>query len=177
MEILDLLVGLLLGGLIVGLTSYFKEKGKNLAALEDIEKITREVESVKQQNALILEVVKSKHQMKLVAMERRLQAHQEAFSLWRKMLTSLHIKNYGEVALECQDWYNNNCLYLDTESRGAFLEAYSSLNLYGELISQRANSDTISRVMSKIVAAGDFIVEGAELPSLGKDESKLVEVR
>ncbi len=83
------------------LPSYLAEKGKNLADKEDIGRITDEIEKVKvqygetlqniiHQNNLLLEEVKGRHQLRLAALDRRLQAHQEAYTLWKKLLSKLY---------------------------------------------------------------------------------------
>ena len=81
--------------------SYLGEKGKNLATKEDIAGITQKVEEVKEtyakrlkelehQNAIVLEQLRSHEQLRLVAVERRLTAHQEAFTLWRRLVAAAH---------------------------------------------------------------------------------------
>jgi membrane protein implicated in regulation of membrane protease activity len=49
------------------LKSYGLAKGKNLADKEDIEQLTRLVEDVKQENALVLEHVRGINQLRLAA--------------------------------------------------------------------------------------------------------------
>jgi hypothetical protein len=77
------------------LPTYLNEKAKNLAKIEDIEGITRKIEDVKHeymsqiqglshQNSLILEQARGQHQLRLAALDKRLQAHQEAYALWRE---------------------------------------------------------------------------------------------
>lgn len=78
-------------GLVSGFfVTFLKEKGKNLAIQQDIGKITDEIEKVKLQNNLLLEEVRGRHQLRLAALDRRLQAHQEAFTLWRNLLSKAH---------------------------------------------------------------------------------------
>ncbi|HAS8485747.1 TPA: hypothetical protein I7727_07315 [Vibrio vulnificus] len=97
--------------------AYLKEKAKNLATKEDISEITEAIEKVRSQyNEKLQELIyqnnvqlvghKALNQLRVVAPERRLQAHQEAFALWRKMLSSLHSNERVNVVMECQDWYN-----------------------------------------------------------------------
>lgn len=66
------------------LPSYLAQKAQNLATKEDIARITNEIERVKSEYAFLLEELKARHQMRLAAVDRRLQAHQDAYSLWRK---------------------------------------------------------------------------------------------
>lgn len=66
---------------------YASEKGKNLATREDIEILTKLVEDVRHKFATDLEEQKAANQLRLAALDRRLQAHQEAFTLWRKLFS------------------------------------------------------------------------------------------
>src|SRR6266498_2581136 len=95
LEILQLFA-LTIGALFLKyLPSYLSKKGENLATKEDIAVITREVEQVRseyaerlenivQQNRLLLEQTKRKHQLSIAALDRRLEAHQQAYTLWWK---------------------------------------------------------------------------------------------
>jgi len=63
------------------------------------------------------------HQMKMAALEERLNAHQRAYALWRKMVFSSNVDgSLDEIVLEAQEWWENNCLYLTEEARNAFLK-------------------------------------------------------
>jgi hypothetical protein len=98
------------GGYVV---RYMQEKGKNRAAVEDIGELTRIVDAIKtenatrlasisHQNAVLIEQLKAKHELRFAAVDRRLQAHQEAFSRWRKLVANVHHEAIGPVAIECQ---------------------------------------------------------------------------
>ena len=70
-------------GLVSGFfVTFLKEKGKNLAIQQDIGKITEEIENVKLQNNLLLEEVRGRHQLRMAALDRRLQTHQDACMLF-----------------------------------------------------------------------------------------------
>ena len=116
-------------------TPYIRKKGENLATKQDIAEITDEIEKVRSeyakqleeislQNRLILEQAKRKHQLSIAALDRRLEAHQQAYTLWRKLRSLLYKDEVGSVVMECQEWWVRNCLYLDAEARQAFSEAY-----------------------------------------------------
>ena len=161
--------------------SYLSEKAKNLAKVEDIEKITKQVEDIKHQyssqlqniahqNNHLLEQAKGRNQLRLAALDKRLQAHQEAFELWRKMILNVHGEENSKTVLECQDWYNKNCLYLDPESRQAFITAYGAMQIHPSLLHSRDNIEGIKNNFLTIISAGDVIVRGAELPPLGEQE-------
>ncbi|HHP0493956.1 hypothetical protein EGH82_09775 [Vibrio ponticus] len=160
--------------------AYLKEKAKNLATKEDISEITEAIEKVRSQyneklqeliyqNNVQLEGHKALNQLRVVAPERRLQAHQEAFALWRKMLSSLHSNERVNVVMECQDWYNQNCLYLSAKSREAFSVAYGALAIHNDLLQDRTQPESVKRNYLEITNAGSIIVQSVELPALSAD--------
>lgn len=185
-------IGAVIAGLVVLFTvksflpSYFSEKGKNLATKEDIGKITEEIEKVKMQyatqlqdtihqNNRLLEQIKGKHQLRMAALDRRLQAHQEAFELWRKIISHVHRDEIVKVVIECQDWWNKNCLYLTPEARNAFSYAYHCEHQHSGFLQNPIDNDQAKENWKNITDAGDAIVKGAELPPLDEGEEKLIE--
>jgi hypothetical protein len=167
------------------LPSYLSEKAKNLATKEDIGLITDQIEKVKaqytenlqnliHQNNLLIEEARGKQQLRLAAIDRRLHAHQEAFALWRKLLSSVHNDSIGQVVLECQEWWNNNCLYLGPEARASFNTAYRCAFNHRDFLQDRTNPELVKSNWKDIVHAGDVIVRDAELPSLGEKESEII---
>jgi len=115
------------------------------------------------------------NQLRLAAIEKRLQAHQKAYTLWRKLIWSLNDeKKLGDAVLECQAWWENNCLYLDPDSRKAFVQAY--LNAVDHPVYLRARDAAgIKQIREIIDNAGKSIVMGVALPTIGEFETKLVE--
>ncbi|MDT7836908.1 hypothetical protein [Aquabacterium sp. OR-4] len=163
--------------------SYIGEKGKNLATKEDIAAITQKVEEVKEayakrlkelehQNALVLEQLRSQQQLRLAAVERRLAAHQEAFTLWRRLVAAAHSDDVHALVLECQDWWEKNCLYLGPEARDSFNRAYFTASSHRELIRSRTSAEEVKVSWSLLLAAGDALLSGVQLPSLGEREAK-----
>jgi hypothetical protein len=166
--------------------SYFQEKGKNLATKEDISEITSQIESVKanyterltaieHQNALVLEQLRGQHQLRLAAAERRLAAHQEAFTLWRRLLREVHSDKVHQVVLECQEWWDKNCLYLSSAARESFNRAYFAAASHRQLTRDRTDATLVTQNMALITKAGDDLVSGVELPSLGQREAERAE--
>ena len=156
--------------------SYMQEKGKNRAALQDIGKLTRTVEDIKTENAVLIEQLKATHELRFAAVDRRLRAHQEAFSRWRKLIANIHKEEIGSVAVECQAWWNDNALYLEPEVRNAFNRAYfAALDHRALLESGRgAGKDhkPIEDNMHLVLALGDVIMRAVALPSLTEQETK-----
>ncbi len=146
------------------LPGYLSEKGKNLATREDIAEITNEIEQVRSQYAVLLEEMKAKHQLRLAAIDRRLAAHQEAFALWRELLSATHTTEIGKQVIKCQSWWDGNCLYLEPTAREAFSLAYAAANMHGSLLQSHADAQSVKENWSKIMAAGSAILQAAQLP-------------
>jgi hypothetical protein len=166
--------------------SYLSEKAKNLATKEDVDVITEKIEKVKgqyaenlqnliHQNNLLLEELKGRQQLRLAAVDKRLQAHQEAFSLWRKLVSSVHSDTAWKVVLECQEWWNSNCIYLGQEARAAFNIAYSCASQHQDFLKDRSNPQLVKDNWKDIVGAGEAIVRSSELPSLGEKEANIIQ--
>jgi len=163
--------------------SYLTEKGKNLATREDIAAITKQVEDVKElyskrlkelehQNALVLEQLRAQQQLRLAAAERRLAAHQEAFTLWRRLVGAAHSEDVHKLVLECQHWWEKNCLYLAAEARDSFNRAYFAASSHRELTRARVDAEEVKANWALLMKAGDDIVAGVQLPSLGTREAE-----
>ncbi len=153
--------------------AYLQKKGENIATKEDVENITDKIEKIRSQYNEQLEALKASlhlsNQLKLAALETRLQKHQEAYTLWLELMWSLYDEQkIGPAIIKCQNWWNENCLYLGEESRGAFKTA---LLLSGEL-RRLVDTKERSKWYDSIADAGKKIVEGVNLPSLGESETK-----
>lgn len=159
--------------------AYLKRKGENLATKEDVTMLTELVERVRSvhaerlenlahENRKVLEFGSREHQLRLAALDRRLETHQQAFTLWRKLLSSVHTDDIGKVVIECQTWWDSNCLYLDTDAREAFVRAYRAAHLHKGLLSGGTPSEEIKENWNTIVNAGHTIVLGAALPPIKK---------
>jgi len=152
------------------LSNYASEKGKNLATKEDIASITNEVERIRHEYNSALEQMRAQNQMRTASLDRRLEAHQEAFARWRSL-----VGNPDEVhkaILECQDWWEKNCLYLEPEVRQAFVEAYVGANSRAQLVSAQAGSTEILAAWTKVRAFPDLLFKAVQLPPLTPVEEK-----
>lgn len=88
-----------------------------------------------------------------------------------------HTERISEVVVECQKWWNGNCLYLSAGARGAFHVAMQSALGHKDILALRVPQRDANFVMQnwhRIVAAGDAIVRGVDLPSLGEEEFKSI---
>lgn len=157
------------------LPGYLSEKGKNIATKEDIEKITDEIERVKSQYALLLEAVKTKNQLRLAAIDRRMEVHQEAFTLWREIFSNIHSQEIGNVIIKCQDWWEKNCLYLEPNVRAAFMDAYSAAHTHNSLLQGKYDAKLIHENWERITKVGQIILEAVQLPGFTEIEKKEIE--
>ena len=185
------LIALSVGALFLWkyLPSYLSQKGKNLATQEDIGKITREVEQVKSEYTERLEGIaehlRYRNQLRLAALDRRLQAHQEAYALWQNLMDNVRDREkVGDAVVKCQEWWRENSLYLDAEARRAFITAFKSAPTYCQIWTElreadagesERREDVLNESWESVSSAGKVIVEAVELPSLAGEEPKAVD--
>lgn len=171
-----ILEGIILLGIIIlyfFIPSYINKKGENLATKEDIAEITDKVEGVKHQYELMREQFRTKSQLRLAAIDKRLEIHQRCFTLWRKLLSKVHNREeVGNMAIECQKWWNENCLYLEPEVRKTFRVAFNAAFNHSD-IKAGGNSSDIMENYKLISEAGDAILRAVELPSIGELEEEI----
>ena len=182
MDYLTQMYPLIAFGLGAFVQKYLNKKGENLATKEDIAEITDKIEQVKSAYTERLEQTKLNHQLRLAALDQRLEAHQEAYALWWKLMGVAHDKErIGVVIEECQDWWVRNNLYLGAEVRQAFRTAYHSASTYCQIYTELREADSTERqqregVLSEswksVNDAGEAIVKAVELPSLVEEEHK-----
>lgn len=110
-----------------------------------------------------------------VALEKRLEIHQEAFRRCREILKGANPEKHGEYFNDYQDWWNRNCLYLGSKSRKSFLSMYFKLLLY----QVNDNSQDIIREKKEF---GDlinktikYLTEEIGLPWLKEDKLEIEE--
>jgi hypothetical protein len=152
------------------LSSYLTEKGKNLATREDIEDITRKVEEVRTQYTSLVEELKARHQLRLAAIDRRIQVHQEAFTLWRKVMTDVHTDKVGTVVTDCQSWWEQNCIYLEPNVREGFVTAYRAALDHRSLLRAHEQPNLIKSNWKKITDFPNILFQAIKLPALSELE-------
>jgi hypothetical protein len=171
-QISFLLAAALIAGVGAYFGSYLKEKGKGLATKEDIARVTEIAEQIRAQYASGLEQVKSNHQLRVAAIDRRLAAHQEAFALWRRLNQHLDAEDLHVIVTECNDWWTANCLYLEPDARQAFSDAYWGASMYRQLRRTQDINPThdigpiVLERLNTIIEAGNRIAKAVELPGL-----------
>lgn len=113
-------------------------------------------------------------QFRLAALDRRLATHQEAYVLWRQLLSTVNDgEKISEVVRKCEDWWIENCLYLDAGSREAF---WTACKLAADFHQLDYDSELRERHFAKIEQVGTLIAEGAHLPAIA-EEAKIVDRR
>lgn len=103
---------------------------------------------------------------------KRLQTHQEAYTLWRKLVATVYdSKKIGDTVIECQEWWNNNCLYLSSDASTAFQSAYLAASHHGRFVEARESVQLIKENWADIEGAGDIIMASAASIRAGKLET------
>jgi hypothetical protein len=148
--------------------SYIRKKGENLAMKEDLDRLTRLVESIKHENAMFVEKFKAGQTHRFLAASERLAALQKAFSLWRGLFDVLRTDEFEGVLAAARTWWNENCLYLDKPARQAFMQGLSSIELG---VAQRRRGDEMSeKLWQDFWGVPDAIFACAGVPPLAPDE-------
>jgi hypothetical protein len=161
--------------LTLSLKAYSEEKGKNLATKEDVAEITRKVESVRaeyaerlqaliHENTLNREATQRRHQLSMAALDKRLEAHQEAYYLWRQMMVHATEENNSAFFESCQSWWEKHCLYLSEDAENAFMAALHMARIY-----KQASGALEMKAWARITAAGTVIRKAAQLPALASE--------
>ena len=175
-------IGALIGATLVSmlawcfrsyLGSYLAKKAENLATKQDIQIVTRLQEEVKAEFTQLLEYQRSEAQLRLAVVERRFQAHQEAHSLWIRLSQKVHSDEIGNVVIECQNWWDENSLYLDPNARRAFRLAYHAAFDHRDLIQGPRDEDHRKSIEDNWLAireAGPIIEAAVNLPRLDVSE-------
>lgn len=161
---------------------YLSEKGKNLATREDIAEITRIVEEAKlsfnEDLARLIEGLRAQTSLRLLAAEKRLEAHQEVYQLWRQLIDGIHAEDSERRQLlkqRCLNFHFKMCLYLDPTVREAFIDAITSFDVHPDLLRSPQVNPMIDGAMitkaiqdnfHRVERLGKAITDACELPSI-----------
>jgi len=108
------------------------------------------------------------HQLRLAAVDKRLQTHQKAYALWRKLqYTTYDDEKLLETVTECRVWWEQNCLYLEPVAREAFVKAYSIADL---IPVTRHNYALAMDYVNILREQGELIVTSVGLPTIVEDK-------
>jgi len=113
---------------------------------------------------------KLKHQLSLIALDKKLEAHQQAYAIWWKIIANVYNREkIGRIVEEAQDWWQNNCLYLMPESRISFRQCFLFALNHADEIKTISNKDDLNRISNEnwiiINKPGRILVEEIELPA------------
>jgi hypothetical protein len=132
------LAGLFLGWFVVTAAgAYLGTKFSNIATKQDIDEITNKVEAIRSDYAHALEGSKALHQLRLAAIDKRLQAHQEAFTHWVRLIRRLHQKDVIDAEGKCRSWWQENCIYLEPDVRDGFIDFCNAVGAYHSALQDR----------------------------------------
>jgi hypothetical protein len=162
-------------GIIVLITSYLgsyiRIKGQNLATKEDISEITDIIQGIRADYAKQIENHSHHNRLKMAALDKRLEAHQQAYTLWLQLRRSVHNEDKNiDMVIKCQKWWEENCLYLDMESRKAFISSIHAVALHQDLTGGQATTDEVKENWRYINECGEILIRSAGLPSFGENE-------
>ena len=123
--------------------------------------------------SIVISKENRKGQLAVASLEKRLEAHQTAYSIWRKLISSVHDEEkLNEILMTAQDWWEKDCLYLDPESRGAFRASIFSADIHKDLLRAPRSKESLKNIKENwatIMKPGETLVEGVYLPSLTED--------
>lgn len=145
---------------------YLSERAKNLATKHDVSAITREVEQVKLGMSKQLEDHKTGNQLRMAVVEKRFQAHQEAYAHWFAVMRACLGEGDKEAISQSQEWWIHNCLYLDTEPRFALRQANHWAKHHIDLLKRSASDDEIKRNAKNLEETGQIIENAVGLPPI-----------
>src|SRR5258706_10485015 len=118
-----------------------------------------------------------KQQLRLAALDKRLQTAQEAYKLWMRLR---RLPRYDEpddgvpiekILRDCLDWWETHSLFLSAEARMAFYKAWNAARDLAAYRDSHPNRKDLKIRYEEIDQAGRVIEESVFLPSIGELES------
>ena len=112
-----------------------------------------------------------RQQLRLAALDKRLQVAQEAMTLWNRLRTA-NEKEADElnVLQDCKHWWDTNSLYLTAEARNAFNKAYRAAGDLYVARARHADWDEMKALSDVIDRAAPIIAASVYLPPIGELE-------
>lgn len=173
-----------IGGAITGLGTYLAEKGKNRATKEDIGEITRAVKEIEAGFNEKLADLQAHHQLRMVAAERRIQAHQDAYDWISQLRLAIHYsaESWGPLIREAHIWQRRNNLFMGRLTRESFALALCGFERFrgqknrierSPISSENFDDDkeyeTLNKIWNEeIIPVFQVIASEVELPPLGE---------
>jgi hypothetical protein len=127
------------------------------------------------QHQLVLARLGFNHHLRLAVLDRRLEAHQGAYALWRDLLGAMHSPDLQDHVYECQEWLKTHSLYLSADARTAFRDAYLAALEQRDLKKQPDRDvKLLNETWDRIKAAGPAIERGLALPATTEADTDTV---
>jgi hypothetical protein len=164
------LIAFFLGCITTFFYGYATRKEQNLATKQDIQEITRQVEGIKHEYELIRVQGEWEHQLRLAAIEKRLNTHQQAYSLLLKLYAVSTYQDQEQLFKDCDDFWRNNCLFLTPDARDKFNMAWEAAATIPDLY--RTNPEEVIKKRDIIFRAIVTTVTDIQLRGIGEREIK-----
>ena len=118
---------------------------------------------------------KFKQQLALTALDRKLETHQKAYSIWWDIRSNIYDREkIGSIIENAQIWWQDNCLFLFPDSRKAFHDclifAFNHLNLVSIQNPDFDYRKDIKESWDVIIKPGIILAEEIELPAFVDQE-------
>jgi hypothetical protein len=111
--------------------------------------------------------------MRLAALDKRLEVHQEAYTLCLNMKANLAKDGLVDMVQEGQEWWKKNCLYLSADARAAFQLACRRAMEHKEAYDTHDVQylDDLKAARADFLRAVETIASGVGLPPLHESEN------
>jgi hypothetical protein len=121
--------------------------------------------------------LKRQDKFRLAALDKRMEAHQKAFALARKMFSNVHSSSDKKMAVtkECQQFIDTYVLYLTEDARESFWQALHNFDVYEVFLSvwrdepkDEENNKTLDEAFNTIRDLPAKLVSIVDHESLGR---------
>lgn len=124
--------------------------------------------------SMLVETFKAHGQFQMACIDRRLQAHQEAFVFWSKLMKPPSDDEFMRTNSEASIWWDHNCLYLDPIVQQAFLRSIVAAKSHHVLIRNKGGQDSISEHWAEFERFPKVLFEAIKLPPLSSEDLDLI---
>src|SRR5208337_2765529 len=109
-----------------------------------------------------LEKERARHQLRMAALDKRLQAHQEAYTHWVSLMTNLKKSEFADTYKDCREWWVKNCIYLSPKARNEFIKAINRATMLDALEQNPSqNAELIKETYLILHGLGEVIEKAA----------------
>ena len=136
----------LLGAAVGAIVTYFTMRQQTRVAIEAVN-TQLEIARAERRSAFAL-----------AALDKRLEIHQKAYRLWTELYWHWHDSGVQDIALRCQEFWYDNCMYLDPASRDSFKRILFHAGTF------QSYDDTMKqKVFDQLTDVGRHLTEGVDL--------------